>query len=87
VCYVYILRNQKSGRFYIGIAEDPEKRLARHNAGKVTATRTWRPLEIAFKQQYGSKLQAQRIERHLKSLKRRDALEKIIRSGHIEVSP
>jgi predicted GIY-YIG superfamily endonuclease len=30
-CYVYILWSPGARRFYIGISEDPQKRLAQHN--------------------------------------------------------
>ena len=55
--FVYILESLDSEHFYVGIADDPETRLTKHNAGEVTHTRTYKPWRIktyiAFSEENG----------------------------------
>jgi len=44
--YVYILLNEKKTRTYTGVTVDVHKRLNEHNAGKVKASRSYRPYKI-----------------------------------------
>ena len=44
--FCYILESTKSGRFYVGHAEDLERRLVEHNNGRVVATRNKGPWEV-----------------------------------------
>ena len=85
MAYVYILESLKTGRYYIGCCVDLEARFDRHNAGQVPATRKFRPFKIVFRKEYTSFSEARNVESKLKKLKRRDYLEKIIRSGEITI--
>jgi hypothetical protein len=44
--YVYILLNETKTKMYTGVADDVNKRLALHNAGRVKASRPYRPYKI-----------------------------------------
>jgi structure-specific endonuclease subunit SLX1 len=49
VWFVYVLTSTVAKRTYVGIAQDPEVRLAEHNgerSGGAKATRGWRPWVI-----------------------------------------
>jgi len=46
--FTYILQSAKSGRYYIGHTEDIQKRLERHNTGKVTATKNKGPWSLNY---------------------------------------
>ena len=66
--YVYVLESERSGRWYIGMSENPEKRLREeHNAGHVRATRGYRPYKLIYKELYETKVQALRRERQIKN--------------------
>ena len=67
--FVYVLRNEKNSRFYIGYSGDLEARLSQHNAGKVKATRYLRPMSIAYTEAFKTSTEARSRERYLKSLK------------------
>ncbi|MFA6160407.1 MAG: GIY-YIG nuclease family protein [Parcubacteria group bacterium] len=67
--FVYILKSTKDNKFYIGQTNNLEKRLLRHNSGKVTATRNRRPFVLAYKETYASRAEAMQREKYLKSLK------------------
>jgi putative endonuclease len=44
--YVYVLRSEFDGEYYIGQTQNLENRLALHNRGKVKSTRLRRPLKL-----------------------------------------
>jgi len=81
--YVYILKSE-SGKYYIGSTTDLSRRLKQHNSGHTYTTKRLRGCTIVFKQEYKNLFEARRIERKLKSWKRKDYFEKIIQDGVIK---
>ena len=74
VNYTYLLKCA-DGTLYCGWTNDPEKRLAAHNAGtasKYTAAR--RPVEIVYLEEKETKKEAMKREAAIKKLKRKDKL-------------
>lgn len=65
--FVYILISGKDGNLYTGCTSDVERRLKRHNAGKVLATKRRRPLVLIYSESFTSKSQAFARERFLKT--------------------
>ena len=64
--FVYILRCSDD-RLYTGITNDPERRLAQHNAGTASkCTRCRRPVEMIYKETAGDKGAALRREYAIK---------------------
>ena len=76
--FVYILYSSKCNRYYIGYSADVQERLARHNAGKVTATRNCRRYELKASKVFETELEARREEIRLKKMKSRIYLERLI---------
>ncbi len=77
--FVYILKSDKTGKYYIGSSDNPERRLeTQHNIGFVRSTRSGIPWKLVFKQEYINLLMARKIEYKLKKLKSRIIIEKII---------
>lgn len=65
---VYVLRSEADpNRHYIGIACDPEERLAWHNAGPCGYTVAYRPWTLAVTIGFPTERQALRFEKYLKS--------------------
>jgi predicted GIY-YIG superfamily endonuclease len=65
--FVYVILSEATGRTYVGLTSDFEKRLAAHNDGWNVSTarhRPWRPLTVTEFQEEAS---AARFERYLKS--------------------
>jgi putative endonuclease len=81
--YVYILKNLKNHRYYIGSTNNLKRRLEEHNRGKTSSLKHLRPLKLLFKQKYANLIQAKRIEYKLKKLKRKDIIERIIEERKI----
>ena len=84
--YVYILKSLVNERYYIGSTTNINSRFDKHQRGLVKSTKNLRPLKIELVQEYESITIAKQIEYRIKQLKRRDYLEKMIKSGHIKMS-
>ena len=72
--YTYLLKCA-DGTLYCGWTNDPQKRLAAHNAGtasKYTASR--RPVEMVYLEEKETKQEAMKRETAIKKLKRKDKL-------------
>ena len=76
--YTYILQSVKSGRYYIGHSADIDKRLQRHNSGKVNATKSKGPWVVVYFETFETKSEANARELHIKSMKSRVYIEKLI---------
>jgi putative endonuclease len=81
--FTYILRSQKSGRYYIGHTQDIESRINRHNQGMVKATKSKGPWVLVYQEQFDTKIEANRRELEIKSKKSRLYIEKLIQSLNI----
>lgn len=84
--WVYILKSQKTGRYYIGCANDVSKRLVQHNAGEVKSTKYFRPYDLLLTQSYKTLREGRAVEYKLKRLKRKDYIDKIIREKIIKMT-
>jgi predicted GIY-YIG superfamily endonuclease len=66
--YVYILRSlTNDDRHYVGLSENLEDRLKKHNAGQCRHTSEFRPWQIETAIAFRSKEKAVTFERYLKS--------------------
>ena len=64
--YTYVLENQK-GYQYIGLTDDLDDRLMRHNRGEISSTAKYRPWQIINFTAFPTREQASAYERYLKS--------------------
>jgi predicted GIY-YIG superfamily endonuclease len=76
--YLYILRAARSGSYYIGATNTPDRRLAQHNANAVAATRGKGPWTMVGLLGFADEVTARRAERHLKAQKSRHSTEAAI---------
>ena len=76
--FVYVLRNQGTGRHYTGYCVDPVQRLGQHNAGVTKSTKNRGPWELVYQEAFGTRSEAMRRERFLKSGKGREELKRLI---------
>ena len=73
--YTYILKCA-DGTLYCGWTNDLKKRLAAHNAGTASKyTRTRRPVELIYYEEFETKQEAMSREYHIKKLSRLEKLE------------
>ena len=79
--YVYILKSQKTGRYYVGATENIENRLKEHNNGKSKSTRPFAPYEMVYQEICQSLCDARKREKYIKSKKSRRFIDRLIGVG------
>ena len=65
-CYVYMLKSEKDGSYYVGISENIIRRLKEHNTGKLKRTSKNKPHKIVFKREHANYKEARKHEVWLK---------------------
>ena len=65
--YTYVLRSLKDAKLYVGWTTNLKGRISKHNAGKVFATKSRRPLELTYFEGCLSKEKAIKREKVLKT--------------------
>ncbi len=73
--WVYILRNESTGRFYVGHTNDLEDRIRRHNEGRSEATRTGGSWKLVYQEEFPTRQGAVARERAIKQPKSRNYIE------------
>ena len=67
--YVYVFLSQKDNKFYIGLANNLERRISEHYNGEVVSTKARRPLKLIFYEAYLNEKDAVRREDYFKTSK------------------
>jgi len=62
----YILKSETDNKYYYGLAENVERRLSEHNAGKVIATKNRKPLKLHYTESFKTKKEALKREMFFK---------------------
>jgi putative endonuclease len=75
--HVYVLRSENTGRRYVGSCKDLDKRIRRHNAGMVSATKHAIPWILVHNETFLTRGEAIMRERYFKTGKGRDELDRI----------
>ena len=78
--FVYVLRSQSTGHFYTGQTTDIVERLKKHDRGLSPSTKNRGPWEIVHQEEFGTRAEAMRRERELKTGKGREELRHILAS-------
>ena len=65
--YVYVLRSQHDGEFYVGFTRDLKQRLAEHSAGRVASTCRRVPLDLIYYEACRDQCDATAREKYLKT--------------------
>ena len=78
--FVYILQSEKTGKYYIGHTNDPERRLKEHNESMHhTFTSKHRPWKLmALIPVDKNRGNAMKLEKHIKGKKRRSFIDELI---------
>ena len=67
--FAYILKSEIDGSHYYGHCEDLDKRLKRHDDGKVRSTKSKRPWKLHYFEEFHTRSEAFRREMFFKSIK------------------
>ena len=66
--FVYVIESEiESSRFYVGITNDPARRLLEHNGGSSIHTNKFRPWKLTVTVGFANTSKATDFERYLKS--------------------
>jgi putative endonuclease len=76
--YVYVLRSEKDGSFYIGHTADLEERLKRHNERRSRYTRNKVPWKLIYQKGFNTRTEAIKREREIKRMKSREYIERLV---------
>ena len=83
VWFVYALKSLRDGNLYIGISQNPEKRVETHNIGKTESTRSRRPFVQIYKESCYSLEEAREKEKYYKSGVGRELIKNLIPGSSI----
>lgn len=73
--YVYVLESLKDQTRYVGLSEDPKKRLKAHNEGQSKYTKGHKPYRLIYQELCHDRTEARRKEKFYKSGSGREVLE------------
>jgi putative endonuclease len=79
--YVYVLRSEKDGSFYIGHTADLDERIQRHNHGKSSYTKAKAPWKLIYQEVFTTRSEAMKREREIKRMKSREYIEWLVRAS------
>jgi putative endonuclease len=76
---IYTIQSQVDKRLYVGISENILKRVKEHNSGQVFSTKGYRPWILVYTENIGSRIEARKREKYLKSGCGKEFLKSIIK--------
>ena len=65
--FVYVLRSNVNGHFYVGMSQDVANRVVQHNSGMTKSTKAYRPWVLFFHEAFSTRIEARKREVYLKS--------------------
>jgi putative endonuclease len=65
--FVYAIKSRVNDRIYVGISKDLKRRLIEHNKGYTRSTKAFIPWKIIYQKYCGSRKEARKEEKRLKS--------------------
>ena len=65
--YVYAIKSENKNYVYVGLTNNPNRRLAQHNSKKEKTTRSYAPYKAILTEEYQTRIEARQREKYLKS--------------------
>ena len=65
--FTYAIKSKKLNYIYVGISDNPERRIEQHNKGYNKITKPYAPFKILLIEQLDSRIEARKREKYLKS--------------------
>jgi len=78
---MYIIKSDKTERFYIGHSRDPFRRLVRHNTRATMSTKQGIPWKIMYLEKFADRTSAIRREFQIKKMKSSNYIESLIKNS------
>jgi putative endonuclease len=76
--YVYILKSEYDGSYYVGFSSDLETRIWEHNEGRTGYTSKKRPWKLVYWEEFEGKTEALKREIFIKRKKSKTFIEELI---------
>ena len=76
--FVYVLESEKDGSYYVGSTNNFEDRIERHNQGRSQYTKTKRPWQLVYTEEYLNKSDAIKRENQIKRRKSKNYIDSLI---------
>ena len=73
-----MLKSLKDNNLYIGISENPYRRLIEHNRGLTKSTKSRRPFKLVYIEEFDNRVEARRREKYWKSGIGRETIKELI---------
>jgi putative endonuclease len=65
--FTYAIKSLNKNYIYIGISDNPQRRINQHNKGYNKTTKPYKPFKILLKEKYNNRKDARKKEKYLKS--------------------
>jgi putative endonuclease len=65
--YTYAVKSKNHKYIYVGLTNNPDRRISQHNNGKEKTTRHYKPFEIVLIESFPTRKEARQREKYLKS--------------------
>ena len=78
MCWVYILKNEETNRYYIGSTSNLSRRLKQHALGSTRTTRILKTDKLVYQEEFSNVAEAKLREKKLKSYKSKKYIEWLI---------
>jgi len=75
--YVYAIRSRIKNYIYVGLTNNPERRIKEHNNKKESTTRSYAPFDIVIIEEFETRIKAREREKYLKTGFGKEYLKKI----------
>ncbi len=76
--YVYIIRSESTGTYYVGYTHDLDLRLVHHNDGWTRSTKGRGPWKLVYSECFKEKKEALKREKAIKKMKSKSYLDRLI---------
>ena len=80
MCWLYILKNEETNRYYIGSTSNLSRRLKQHSSGSIRTTRILKTDKLVYQEEFSNVTEAKLREKKLKSYKSKKYIEWLISS-------
>ncbi len=89
IWYTYILHSDSIGKYYVGVTDDLQWRLERHNEGWGRFTKAGIPWRIVYYESFSTKTEALRREKDMKRKKSKKYIEYLVHQagGRPDIKP
>jgi putative endonuclease len=65
--YIYVIKSKERNYKYVGITNNPERRIEEHNQGYNRTTKPYKPFILILVEKYPNRIETRKREKFLKS--------------------